>query len=53
MMSCIDILKGLLQSSHNSGSNGISFVMLTALVPEPFDAKLSILVDGKNFFGIG
>ena len=53
MMSCTDILKGLLQSTHNSGSNGISFVMLGALVPEPFDAKLFILVDGWNFFGIG
>ena len=53
MMSCTDILKGLLQSSHNPGSNGVSFVMLTALVPEPFDAKLSILVDGKTFFWIG
>ena len=46
MMSCIDILKGLLQSTHNSGSNGISFVMLTALVPESFDAKLFFVVDG-------
>ena len=53
MMSCIDIWKGLLQSTHKSGSNGISFVMLNALVSEPFDAKLSTLVDGRNDFTMG
>ena len=53
MMSCIDILEGLLQSTHTSGSNGVSFVMLSALVSEPFNAKLSTLVDGRNFFTMG
>ena len=50
MMSCTDILKGLLQSTHYSGSNGISFVMLTALVPEPFDAKLFLIGWRMKFF---
>ena len=52
-MSLIDILKGLLQSTCNTGSNGVSFVMLSALVIEPFDTKLSTLVDGRNFLKMG
>ena len=52
-MQCIDIVNGLLQSTYTSGSNGIIFVILSVLVTEPFDAKLHILVHGRNLLKMG